>query len=197
MIVISTEPVPVSRVSHFWPNTNQRISAQLTKIKIEYSHCHLLLFFVFYIYLCIFNIYIFLHNLKFIHFRMQRFGSSNLHDWDRGNAYYSRLTLTSSTGLSRPREHYPNLNLPNRPSVVNSPLSQFGLYRTELLDMGQIFTYFELCKFFTLFTNHKYRFNFKFKPYFCIEQLKFKCILRLSKLNNYCSHKWIDIKINF
>ena len=88
------------------------------------------------------------HVINTFNFRMQRYGTSDPKEWEKGNAYYSRLTLSSSTGLWRPRTQYPNLNIarPTSSTVVNSPLARYGLFRTELLDLGQVRTYYELCK---------------------------------------------------
>ena len=74
---------------------------------------------------------------------MQRLGvsSSQPQDWDRSKAFYLRLTVVPSTRVSRPESHFP------RPQVPNGSKDQEPrIMRHELLDLGHINTYQELCK---------------------------------------------------
>ena len=75
---------------------------------------------------------------------MQRLGvsSSQPSDWNRSKAFYLRLTIVPSTRVNRPEEHFP------RPLPTHSGSKDVRLMRHELLDLGHVDTYQELCKFY-------------------------------------------------
>ena len=78
---------------------------------------------------------------------MHRLGQtySRPSEWERSTAFYSRLTLSSSTGICRPSSDYPQpLNV--IVSNPNDPAQCIRMFRTELLDLGHTNTYFDLCK---------------------------------------------------
>ena len=77
---------------------------------------------------------------------MQRLGksSSRPSEWETSSAFYSRLTLNTSTGISRPQLHYPQL-LPSTSESAYLP-DGIRIFKTELIDIGHIRTYHELCK---------------------------------------------------
>ena len=77
---------------------------------------------------------------------MHRLGTSYSRpsEWERSPAYYSRLTLSPSTGVNRPIRQYPS-PLTNENENVENP-SPIRLFRTELLDIGHSDTYYDLCK---------------------------------------------------
>ena len=80
---------------------------------------------------------------------MQRLGKSYSRpsEWEKSSAFYSRLTLSSSTGISRPQLHYPQpLSASGEPIVPSDGLRMF---RTELFDIGHARSYYELCKYST------------------------------------------------
>ena len=66
-------------------------------------------------------------------------------EWERSSAFYSRLTFSSSTGISRPIQHYP------QPLAVDGlsesdPGQKIRMFRTELLDIGHTQNFNNLCK---------------------------------------------------
>ena len=63
-------------------------------------------------------------------------------DWERSKAFYLRLTIVPSTRVSRPETHYPCLRAPPSSGSKNALIM-----RHELLDLGHVSTYEELCKF--------------------------------------------------
>ena len=88
---------------------------------------------------------------------MNRLGvsASQSSDWERSKAFYLRLTIVPSTRVSRPEAHFP------RPRPSTNPGSKDVLImRHELLDLGHVQTYEQLCKFEKNPNNH---FDFLFK----------------------------------
>ena len=83
---------------------------------------------------------------------MHRLGNchSRPSEWERSPAYYSRLTLSPSTGVNRPERHYPS---PLTNEDAHEGPGPVRLFRTELLDIGHSDTYYDLCKSFRLFTS--------------------------------------------
>ena len=93
-------------------------------------------------------IYSFIFDISFLD--MYRLGStcSRPSEWEKSCAFYSRLTLSPSTGISRPLRDYPQ---PLTVIVSNpqDPAQCIRMFRTELLDLGHTNTYFDLCKSIT------------------------------------------------
>ena len=78
---------------------------------------------------------------------MQRLGMSNSHprEWGDAKAYYSRLTISTNSQITRDVSTYPPL--PGR-GFLPSPVNPHHLLRTECLDLGHARNYFALCKYF-------------------------------------------------
>ena len=74
---------------------------------------------------------------------MNRLGisASQPSDWDQSKAFYLRLTIVPSTRVSRPETHYPRPRVP-----IHSGSKDVLIMRHELLDLGHVQTYEELCK---------------------------------------------------
>ena len=79
-------------------------------------------------------------------FRMYRLGSSRSrpNEWERSSAYYSRLTLSTSTGINRPAHHYPQPLTAG--DVAAGYPANVRLFRNELIDIGHSNSYYDLCK---------------------------------------------------
>ena len=76
---------------------------------------------------------------------MSRLGSTSSQpsDWFRSTGYYSRLTVASSTGITRPEDHFPPA--PTNTTAVNPNLfAGRRILRTEMLDLGHVEHQFEL-----------------------------------------------------
>ena len=81
---------------------------------------------------------------------MQRLGTSlsRPSEWEKSSAFYSRLTLSTSTGISRPPLQYPQpLTASGEP--IN-PSDHLRMFRTELSDIGHARSYYELCEYYNI-----------------------------------------------
>ena len=78
---------------------------------------------------------------------MHRLGYSNSRpaEWEKSPAFYNRLTLSVTSGVNRPIGHYPR---PLVSSVSTENISPIRVMRTDLMDVGHVRTYYDLCKFF-------------------------------------------------
>ena len=80
---------------------------------------------------------------------MYRLGRSpsQASEWERSSAFYSRLTFSKSTGISRPIQDYPQ-PLTSDGLGESDPGQKIRMFRTELLDIGHVQNFNDLSKYF-------------------------------------------------
>ena len=80
--------------------------------------------------------------------------SSKPSDWKSSTGYYSRMTIHSSTRISRPANQFPTVAPPVHPFDRRAGASNrdhLRLFTTELLDLGHCDSNMELCEYLLQF----------------------------------------------
>ena len=111
---------------------------------------------------------------------MHRLGvsSSQPSDWSQSKAFYLRLTIVPSTRVSRPENQFP------RPRVATKTGSKDVLImRHELLDLGHVQTYEELCKYY---------FD-RFVPFKHFSKVESSTLITLVSVKEICL--WLEFEI--